>query len=548
MTSPSSSARTLANLHHPIDIHASARPQPSTVGSYSDHHRRLLSVSRAVAEGRPLEEILYQVYVALQAGCPFDSWLLYLPHPISTPFNGLEASLVGMGADNFRILPIPQEPGIVRSVLQSGDPRLIMIEKANTSPNHVDKQYEVMYPIYMENKPYSVASIIRRSGAGYSMEEYDLALLFLSQAGLGLEKTLLAHTRAHTSTIVKRLLPLSRTLNRPLGAADVTEVIGKGAMAISGADRVAVYSHGPEREVMHLWSQGLTETGISQLIHLPRGSENKIQITEDIQTLPKESSLRIFSEFEGIRAMALYPVGLREKGIANIDCFFNLPHPWSRADLELLEVYVRQAAIALDNIQLTDELEDATLQTVLTLARALDIRDTYTANHSRKLANWAEKTARKMNCSDEDLRRIHWAALLHDIGKIGIPDSILHKNGPLTSSEWVIMKQHPELGASIVSPLRPLRNVTPIIRSHQEWFDGTGYPDGLSGDEIPLTARILTVVDAFGAMTDDRIYRKALTQEQALDELKRNAGIQFDREIVNIFLDVIEAYPHAPVQ
>ncbi len=135
---------------------------------------------------------------------------------------------------------------------------------------------------------------------------------------------------------------------------------------------------------------------------------------------------------------------------------------------------------------------------------------------------------------------MYWGALLHDIGKIGVPDEILRKAGPLTDEEWELMKRHPELGAEIVAPVKKLVDVAPIIRSHQEKFDGSGYPDGLRGEEIPLGARILAVVDAYGAMTDERVYRKARSHEEALAELRRCAKTHFDPEVVDAFLAVLE--------
>jgi len=157
------------------------------------------------------------------------------------------------------------------------------------------------------------------------------------------------------------------------------------------------------------------------------------------------------------------------------------------------------------------------------------------------LATWAQAVARALACSEEEVQRVYWGALLHDIGKIGVPDEILRKAGPLTDEEWELMKRHPELGAEIVAPVENLVDVAPIIRSHQEKYDGSGYPDGLRGEEIPLGARILAVVDAYGAMTDERVYRKARSPEDAVAELRRCAGTHFDPEIVEVFLDVLES-------
>jgi len=129
---------------------------------------------------------------------------------------------------------------------------------------------------------------------------------------------------------------------------------------------------------------------------------------------------------------------------------------------------------------------------------------------------------------------------LHDIGKIGVPDSILRKPGTLEPNELEIMRQHPEIGARIVEPVRNLAGVAPIIRAHQEWYDGAGYPDGLKGEGIPKIARIISVADAYIAMTDERVYRKALSHDQAIEEIKRCSGTQFDPEAAAALLKIIE--------
>jgi len=198
-----------------------------------------------------------------------------------------------------------------------------------------------------------------------------------------------------------------------------------------------------------------------------------------------------------------------------------------------------QAASALYRVRLHAELEAAYLETVLALAKAMDARDTYTGDHSQQLAAWAEATARELGCSEAEVEAVRWGALLHDIGKIGVPDAILRKPGRLDEAEWAVMRHHSEIGAEIVTPMTKLASVLPVIRGHHEKWDGTGYPDRLRGKAIPLGARVLAVVDAYGAITDDRVYHRGRSHAEAVAELRHCMGTQFDPQVLEALLRVI---------
>jgi HD-GYP domain-containing protein (c-di-GMP phosphodiesterase class II) len=182
------------------------------------------------------------------------------------------------------------------------------------------------------------------------------------------------------------------------------------------------------------------------------------------------------------------------------------------------------------------EMREMFTQTIGALAEAVDKRDPFTSKHSQRVRSISVDIGRQMHVSAGELEALEWGGLLHDVGKIGVPDSILIKQGKLTREERIRMNAHPVLGAQIVGPVDRLAPELPVIRHHHEWYNGSGYPDRLMGDEIPKLARILHVADAFEAMTADRPYRKALSIGQALAELRKFAGVQFDPEIVDAFV------------
>ncbi|MFL5777985.1 MAG: HD-GYP domain-containing protein, partial [Chloroflexota bacterium] len=183
------------------------------------------------------------------------------------------------------------------------------------------------------------------------------------------------------------------------------------------------------------------------------------------------------------------------------------------------------------------EMRDMFTQTIGALAQAVDKRDPFTALHSLNVKTIAVDIGRVMRVTDAELEALEWGGLLHDVGKIGVPDAVLLKQERLTKDERMIMNAHPVKGAEIIAPVEKLAPELPIIRHHHEWYNGSGYPDRLIGDEIPKLARILHVADAFEAMTAARPYRMTpLTAEQALAELRKFAGIQFDPVVVDAFV------------
>ena len=205
-----------------------------------------------------------------------------------------------------------------------------------------------------------------------------------------------------------------------------------------------------------------------------------------------------------------------------------------------LEGKVRQRTkqLALKN----QELSTAYIQTIRALAEAIDAKDHYTRGHSERVAVYASRMARRMNMRKELVERVYFSGLLHDVGKIGIPDAIITKPSRLSKEEYLEMQKHPEIGAKILEPVQFLKHIIPCVRHHHEWFDGSssGYPMRLAGDQIPQPSRIIVVADTVEAMTSDRPYRKALPLEVVVRELHKYSGTQFDPKCVEAFLSLLE--------
>lgn len=182
------------------------------------------------------------------------------------------------------------------------------------------------------------------------------------------------------------------------------------------------------------------------------------------------------------------------------------------------------------------ELEKSYELTLYGWAKALEYRDNETEGHSLRVVHLCQKLARELGCSDEEIQTIRRGAILHDIGKMGVPDDILRKNGPLEPGEWDIMHKHPQFGKDMIGEIKFLQPAMSIIFSHHERWDGTGYPQKLKGKDIPLPARIFAVIDNWDALNNDRPYRKAWPQEEVIDFIRRNAGMMFDPDIVDVFL------------
>ena len=216
--------------------------------------------------------------------------------------------------------------------------------------------------------------------------------------------------------------------------------------------------------------------------------------------------------------------------------------------LTFLETLAGQAAIAIDDAELFKELQRSNLElslaydaTIEGWSRALDLRDKETEGHTQRVTEMTERLARAMGVEDADLIHIRRGSLLHDLGKMGVPDNILLKPGPLTEEEWVIMRKHPVFAYEMLEPIHYLRPALDIPYCHHEKWDGTGYPRGLKGEEIPLPARIFAVVDVWDALSSDRPYRPAWPEKKVIEYIREQTNKHFDPRVVEVFLEILRS-------
>jgi cyclic di-GMP phosphodiesterase len=259
-------------------------------------------------------------------------------------------------------------------------------------------------------------------------------------------------------------------------------------------------------------------------------------------TMPYVDGLEVCRRLKADPATRLTPIVLvtgqtglddRIKGIeAGADDFLSKPvHPHE----------LRARVRSLSRLKILLDALDSAEAAFMSLALTIEARDPYTNGHCERLARHAVTLGRALGLPQEDLDALHRGGYLHDVGKVGVPDAVLLKQGPLTPEEFAIMRRHPQIGDSLCAPLQSLRRVRPIILSHHERLDGSGYPEGLRGDDVPLLAQIVAIVDVFDALTSARPYRAALPPEEAVQHLLRDAEQgRFARRYVDAFLDTLQ--------
>jgi response regulator RpfG family c-di-GMP phosphodiesterase len=344
-----------------------------------------------------------------------------------------------------------------------------------------------------------------------------------------------------------RLYTISEGLNEFMESADMFGRIAELTAEVTDAQKVAVLVLDRTRRFLRIKGAVGLPPSLTQHVRVRMGDGliGRVAIEgkplRGPQAVPGEHPLPALSDLADLPGAMAFPL-LVGGEVFGVIAFGDKPNgaDFGRDDEQIMLALVEKSGIRLENQALYEGIYSNLVDTLTSLVTTLEAKDPYTREHSQRVTDYAVALGRHLRLDEDSLEMIHFAGMLHDIGKIGVRDGILTKCGRLTDDEYQEIKQHPIIGERIIKPLGLVDDERSIILHHHERFDGRGYPDGLRGEEIPLLARIVSVTDAFDAMTTTRSYRQAMPIASALAEMDRCAGTQFDPTIVRIWIEAIE--------
>jgi len=405
---------------------------------------------------------------------------------------------------------------------------------------------EILLPLSTEKEMVGLLALGEKaSGDMFTAEDLRVLEVIAPQAAIALNNASLVKEKERRIAELNALNKLALSLGSTLNLNEILEQVIDDALRITGAESGSIMlldetqktltimcARGISPRISNRTSSGLGE-GLAGWVAQRAKPVN-------VSYKLKDEYVQAILKSENIVAALAVPLKVKEKVIGVLNVIRRKKkEEFTEEDLNLVTSFAAQAAEAIENARLHKKSEDQFMETINSLSKAVDAKDHYTYGHSGAVTKHAIEVAKEMRLSWEEIRNIEIAARLHDIGKIGIPESILNKAGQLSEDERKIINEHPKMAIRILKTAESLREIKPLIHFHHERYDGSGYPAGLTGKGIPLGARIIAVADAFDAMRTKRPYRKVLSLEEAVNELQDKAGTQFDPEVVKVFLKVL---------
>lgn len=348
------------------------------------------------------------------------------------------------------------------------------------------------------------------------------------------------------TTHLELFMEFSSILNSSLDTSTVREMAMKATCKLLGSEGATLYLVDEEKNELYFEAiVGNVKSDQLKEIRLPIGEgsiagtvamKRKAMIVNNVEGEKRHDKRADQKNKFQTKNMVCVPVETKGKLIGVLQALNRQGESFEAGDQRLLETLAHQVAIAVENAKLYAHLRTQFMETISAMAFAIEAKDRYTGGHTKRVALFSTLIAKHLGMSKEEIEEVRLSAILHDIGKIGIDDSVLKKQAPLEKEEWEHMKQHPEMGYKILSQVKTMSKITAGMRLHHERPDGLGYPLGLKGDEIPVIASIISVADTFDAMTSTRPYRKGMEYDVAYEEIVRNRGTQFDEKVVDAFI------------
>jgi len=447
---------------------------------------------------------------------------------------------------------IPSDYGLVGAVISEGEP--LMVEDTDLEPRYrqlleTRRLRSAIYaPMKWRDEIYGVVTVGCVQRAAYNPYDLNLLNALAIQAAVAIHNARLYSDLEDRIGELHAIFEIDKAITSAVDLDQVLQQIVQMSIGLFDAkvsslmlldeesqELVMAASHGLSEEYVNKGNIKVGESIAGRVV-----KEGRPIAVKDITTDPRH----IYSDYarrEGLSSLLSVPLSLKDKVIGVLNIYTDEPHDFTAHEINLFTSLASQAAIAIENARLFESLEEIYLDVITALASAIDARDSYTHGHSHRVTEYAVLIAEELGLPPEEVDIIRNASILHDVGKIGIKEEILKKPGKLTEEETREMQYHPFIGTRILQSVKLLEPVLPLVYHHQEKYDGSGYPEGLKGEEIPLGARIIAVCDAFEAMTSDRPYRKALPVEKALEELRNESGRQFDPQVVEVFFRLVDS-------
>jgi HD-GYP domain-containing protein (c-di-GMP phosphodiesterase class II)/putative methionine-R-sulfoxide reductase with GAF domain len=404
----------------------------------------------------------------------------------------------------------------------------------------------ILKPIRLNRDRTGYICVASKSARTWTEEEISMVAISGHQIGLSIEGMKFYQNIHQLNDLVKRLTSSTAVLNRLVSLDEIIPMIGQGAVQLSNANRLALVLREQDDTVRASWTFGIPKPEINKVVE--KDGKQLLGMFKDnseptvVSNLSKSILPKSFTDYlsaNGIESIRMTPILHSGNVIGVIAAFDKSPVDWHSWEHEAMATFANTASLALQSIWLYEQLEKGYIDMALTLANTVDARESERKTISMRLAEWSQYTARLLGLPDEDQELVRLAALLHDIGKVEVPDDVLQKPGPLSAEERKVIEHYPLKSETLLSPSTRYQRVGKVLRYLRERYDGKGYPDKKKGEDIPLVARILAVADAYGSMIDNRPYREAHSHEEAVQEIMKNSGKQFDPAVVNAFLQTV---------